>query len=353
MVDEESQGTGASGGGQALAGVGARINRAQVALTAKALPPDGRETVMHGLATGLDQLKGLIEAVLATDMRLNLGSVATVVQGEPQIRAISEQTDTRIAGPSAISRHTMEGRTYLAWQGAAASLLRTVENRDDMVAAALRADLASEAYRAPEQPVPVAQEQPVAKPDIDAYRYQEAPVLLTGLTAISMVWLLVEVVLGVFGAEGLLNSWAVLGITVTLAWLGKVLATERIRPQYESDTLQYAAYLERCDRVDDANRESRAGYQAEREAWARRVQLGVGIAPDGPSFDWIKDPAQREALTSVRQMLEQDRKTVPSPEMLPVLALPDAKETAGADPDTQLDQLLRAFTMALEGSAAA
>ena len=232
MVDEESHGAGPSGGGQGLAGVGARMKQAQVALAAKALPPECRETVMHGLVTALDELRGLIEAVSATDMRLNPAGVATVAAGEPQIRALREQTHMLDAGPDALSHQTMEDRTYHAWEGAAASLLRTVGNRDDMVAAAVEADLAAEGVPRPEQPVPLAHEPPMAKPEIDAYRYREAPLLLTGLTAISMVWLLVEVVIGVFGVEGLLNSWAVLGITVTLAWLGRVLATERIRPQY-------------------------------------------------------------------------------------------------------------------------
>ena len=353
MVSEETQGAGACGGEQAWDVVGARISRAQSALASQALPPDGRETVMQGLVTGLDQLNGLIEAVSAADLGLNLGSVATVAQEELQIRPIREQTETLNAGQSAMWHQTMEGRTYLAWECTAASLLRMVENRDDMVAAAVRADLASEAYYAPEEPVRVAKEQPVAEPEIDAYRYREAPVFLSGLTAISMVWLLVELVIGAFGAEGLLNSWAVLGITGTLAWLGRLFATERVRPQYEYDKVQYAAYVERCDRVDDANRESRAGYNAEREAWVRTVQVGVGVTPDGPSFDWIDDSAQREALTPVREMLEQGRKTFPRPEMLPLLALPDAKASAGVDPDTRLNQLLRGFTVAVELSAAA
>lgn len=323
-----------------------RIAAAQSALAGPVTAPDDREQVMGNLVTGLDQLNELFGRFSAADMGL-IGAAATVIQGERQIRAIEEQTSTLKAGQFAMWRQTMEGRTYLAWESAASTLLRSVAHRDRMVSDALERDLASEEYRRPPKVALQKEPQAVAKPVMSAYRVKEPPGWLLMLGGFSMLWLLVEVVIGWFGAAGLLNNWLVLGIVVTLMVAGEMFGSWTVRPQYGLDMAAYEEYRAESAAVRAENLRLQAETGDAEATWATRLQVGLGVRPDSVKVDWMADPNARQALEEVRRTLAEGRGTFPSPESLPALVLPESRLAAGGDPDAHVNRLLHRFAQSL------
>lgn len=319
-----------------------RIATAQSELASQVTTPDDRERVMSSLVTGLEQLNELLGRFSAVDMGL-IGAAATVVQGERQIRAIEEQTSTLNAGQFAMWRQTMEGRTYLAWESAASTLLRSMAQRDRMVSDALDQDLTSDEYRRPPK-VPL-QRAPkaVAKPEMSAYRVKEPPGWLLSLAGFSVLWLVVEVVIGWFGAAGLLNNWLVLGIVVALAFAGELFGSWTVRPQYAQDMAAYEKYRAESADVRAENARLQAEAEEAEAAWSARLHAGFGVRPDSPVVEWMADPRARQSLETVRRTLSEGRGTFPSPESLPALVLPDAKLAAGGDPDAYVNRLLHRF----------
>lgn len=323
-----------------------RIATAQSELASQVTTPDDRERVMSSLVTGLEQLNELLGRFSAVDMGL-IGAAATVVQGERQIRAIEEQTSTLNAGQFAMWRQTMEGRTYLAWESAASTLLRSVAQRDRMVSDALDQDLASDKYRRPPRVALQKEPKSVAKPEMSAYRVKEPPGWLLSLAGFSVLWLLVEVVIGWFGAAGLLNNWVVLGIVVALGVAGELFGSWTVRPQYAQDMAAYEKCRAKSAVVRAENLRLRAEADEAEAAWSARLRAGLGVRPDSTAVEWMADPNARQLLDEVGQTLAEGRGTFPSPESLPALVLPDSKPAAGTDPDAQVNRLLHRFARSL------
>lgn len=298
------------------------------------------------LSTRAAAFTSLAENLLGADTSMLALATVQVIEGERQVAAIREQTETLNAGQFALWRQTPEGQVYLEWQRAALAYIKLLTDRTALFAAAQQEDDDELARRTPRPDTPEAVGLPKKPEPRLPSSYERVWTALFFAVAAGAVWLLVEIVLSIVGKAGLINNWGLLAILIGLGWIVARVNAMGLKAARES-AHYYRAVDEWAGRVKRIESQNAAAVERHQQQLTNRLddmsaQLGRRF---GEKVSWAAADVPASVETAVRDTLLHGRERFPAPDDLPELKVPAVRADLGPA-SIRANRLLTAFRSA-------